>query len=137
MKAALPVESSDDRKLPMNPKRHHTVRRAALVALLLSILTFASAPPGFPQTVISSPEGLIQEQRPVRKSIPRSWKIAIVSAAFVMCLVALAFSARAWRAANLFDREYRFPAVIPAAIRLGGKRTGGCMATINFRDRGG
>jgi hypothetical protein len=121
----------------MKRARHRTRGAAASAALLLSIFVLVSGPAGFSQIPTSSPNAAIQEQWPGRKPISRSWKIAIVSAAIVTCLVAFAFSVRAWRAGNLFDREYRFPAVISGPIRLGGKRTGGCMATINFRDRGG
>lgn len=120
----------------MKRVRHQIHGAAALAALLLSILVLVSEPSGFSQIPTSSPNAAIQEQRAGRNPLSRSWKIAIVSAAIVMCLVALAFSVRAWRASNLFDREYRFPAVISGATRLGGKRTGGCMATINFRDGG-
>jgi hypothetical protein len=52
----------------------------------------------------------------------------------IVVLIVLLFSIRAWRAGNLFDREYRFPPVASAAIRLGGNRSGGHMATLNFRD---
>jgi hypothetical protein len=62
-------------------------------------------------------------------------KLGVAAVVMLVSLVVLFFSIRAWRAGNLFDREYRFPRVASVAIRLGGDRSGGCMATINFRDR--
>ncbi len=47
----------------------------------------------------------------------------------------LAFAARIWRSANLFDHSYQFPVpTAPAPLRFGGRRCGGHMATIDFRD---
>lgn len=109
-------------------------RRAVFAALLLSILTIVPAPVAFSQAPAADQT---QEQQPAaRKPIPRSWKIAIVASVAVLLAAALALSVRAWRAGNLFDREYRFPPVASAALRLGANRSGGGMATIKFRDRG-
>lgn len=120
----------------MNQMRHRTGRRAAMAALLLSILAVVPAPHGASQPPEGTQPEAAEQQRAARKPIPRSWKIAIAATAMVASLVVLAFSARAWRAGNLFDREYRFPSVASVAIRLGATRSGGCMATITFRDRG-
>jgi hypothetical protein len=112
-------------------------KRAALAVLSLSILAIAPAPLVFSQTPSATPDGTFQQQQQVhRKPIPRSWTIAIVAVATILSAVALAFSVRAWRASNLFDREYRFPAATSVALRLGANKSGGCMATIRFRDRG-
>ncbi len=68
------------------------------------------------------------------KPIPRGWIIAGFAVALVASSVVLVKSARAWRASNLFDRQYRFPEPGLPALRLGGARCGGQMATLNFRD---
>jgi hypothetical protein len=64
--------------------------------------------------------------------LPREWKIgagvlgALALAAFIYgCF-------RAWRSSNLFDRTYRFPPSGPAAVRFGGKKSGGLLATVSF-----
>jgi hypothetical protein len=64
------------------------------------------------------------------------WKIAIVAIVAMGGGFALAFSLRAWRSSNLFDRQYRFPAG-KTALRLGANKSGGCMATIEFGRRVG
>ena len=112
----------------MNRPTHHY---AAFAALLLSILTIVPAPLAFSQA-----DGVVEQQPDNRKPIPRGWKIAIAASVVVLIAVALALVVRAWRASNLFDREYRFPPVASAALRLGANKSGGCMATIKFRDRG-
>jgi hypothetical protein len=66
------------------------------------------------------------------KPLPLSNKIAIVAGGLVVAAGAFVLSLRAWRASNLFDRQYRFPRVAAPALRLGGKRSGGCMAAISF-----
>jgi hypothetical protein len=121
--------------------------RGALIALLLSILIIVPAlvvnsqpapNPFNEQRFLLSPtptpaaDSLILEQHPAKKSIPRGLIIAIVAVLILAGLVVLAFSVRAWLASNLFDREYQFPPVTSVATRLGAKRTGGCMATIQF-----
>lgn len=134
----------------MNLSHYHLGIRGAFLALLLSILITVPAPvvnsqpapnPFNEKRFLLSPtptpasDSLILEQHPARKSIPRGLIIAIVIALIVIALVVLVFSVRAWRASNLFDREYHFPTVTSVATRLGAKRTGGCMATIQFRNR--
>lgn len=81
----------------------------------------------------NAPGGVAQSEVAETKPIPLAWKIAIVSIATVGSGFVLAFSIRAWRSSNLFDRQYRFPAPADAAFRLGGNKSGGCMATIEFR----
>jgi hypothetical protein len=67
--------------------------------------------------------------------ISSGWKIVV---AIVIALTAaalatgLCFAMRAWRSSNLFDRQYRFPAVPEVALRLGASKSGGCMATLVF-----
>jgi hypothetical protein len=45
---------------------------------------------------------------------------------------ALALSLPRWRKWNLFDRQYRFRPAEDVPLRLGGKRSGGCMGRIDF-----
>ena len=69
--------------------------------------------------------------------MPMQWKIAIALAVVVIASGALWMSMRVWGSANLFDRQYRFPAPGTAALRLGANRSGGHSATIRFGDRAG
>jgi peptidoglycan/LPS O-acetylase OafA/YrhL len=130
--------------------------RPMQAALLASIFAIILAPSVFSQTNQSNwatPRGMqtptptpapsaqaasvfIQARR-AQKPIPLGWKITIVSTAFVLAAVVMAFAVRAWHLGNLFDREYRFPAVAGAAVRLGANKSGGRMATIAFGDREG
>jgi hypothetical protein len=131
----------------MNRSPPHINIRGAFFSLLLSILALVPAPLATSQpgpnpfddqrflkrpTPIPTVTGLVQDQPAPKKAMPRSLKIAIAAAVAVTFLVMLAFAMRAWRAGNLFDREYRFPAATSVAIRLGAKRSGGCMAAIQF-----
>jgi hypothetical protein len=68
-----------------------------------------------------------------RQPIPMRWKIAVIAAAAAVGLAVLAFAAPRWRSSNLFDRQYRFPRVENVALRFGATRSGGCMATIEYR----
>ncbi len=66
------------------------------------------------------------------KPIPRGW---IVGGAIAGALLAAGLfygAARAWRESNLFDRQYRFPAVSGVAVRLGAEKCGGHLATVRF-----
>jgi hypothetical protein len=125
----------------MNFSSIRIVAHATLAALILSILivaplSFAQKSPGVSPGPSATPAGAMQFQRPPPKPIPATIKITIVATVVVVGAVVLFFSMRAWRAGNLFDREYRFPPVTAATVRLGGQRSGGCMATINFGNRG-
>jgi hypothetical protein len=46
----------------------------------------------------------------------------------------LFFGIRAWRMSRLFGRQYLFPVRKEVALRLGGDRSGGLMATARFGD---
>jgi hypothetical protein len=117
-----------------------TKRSAATMALLLSILLGLFASTLLSQTETPTPEvpsAFARVQRVQSKPIPLGWKIAIAATAFVVAVSTLLFSMRAWRSSNLFDREYRFPAVTNAALRLGANKSGGGMATVDFNRREG
>lgn len=110
------------------------------MVLLLSILLGLFASTLLSQTETPTPEvpsAFARVQSVQSKPIPLSWKIAIAGTALVVAASALLFSVRAWRSSNLFDREYRFPEGTNAALRLGAKKSGGCMATIDFNEREG
>ncbi len=64
------------------------------------------------------------------KPIPTSYIIGGAAAALLIIALILWGSARAWRSANIFDQQYRFPANPEPALRFGGARSGGHMATI-------
>jgi hypothetical protein len=136
----------------MSRSPHRLKIRRALLALVLSILSVVITPLAVAQpapnpfndqrflgtaTPTPTPDDLTREQPAPKKPPPRGLKIAIVAALLAIALVVLAFSVRAWRVGNLFDREYRFPVATTIAVRLGARRCGGCMATIKFRDRAG
>jgi hypothetical protein len=59
--------------------------------------------------------------------------IAGAAVLLFVSVILLVRSVRAWRSSNLFDRQYRFPAPGPAALRFGGNRCGGQLATLTFR----
>jgi hypothetical protein len=67
---------------------------------------------------------------PESEPIPQGWIIAGEAALALISAVVLIAATRAWRSSNLFDRKYRFPSGEPAALRFGGTRSGGFMATI-------
>jgi len=82
-----------------------------------------------PSTPTPSPKRLLEEPS---KPIPRGWIIGGIVAA-VLATVALLYGCwRAWRASNLFDRQYRFPKAEAAKLRFGGNKCGGLMATVDF-----
>lgn len=85
-----------------------------------------------PPTPTPTPRRIsLEEEEP----IPTSWWVGGIAAA-VLAVVGILFAAsRAWRSANVFDRQYRFPEGGEAALRLGGSRCGGHMATIQFEPK--
>jgi hypothetical protein len=122
----------------MNCRGHLPWPTPRRIALFLSIVIFVAAPVATCQTQNPSPDSssaLAQGQRAHPKPIPVGWKIAIVAIVAMGGGFAVAFSLRAWRSSNLFDRQYRFPAGKTAALRLGANKSGGCMATIEFGRR--
>ena len=123
---------------------------AAAVVLAIMIVAAAAAPP-LPPPSPSGSEGLvlrhigvipsptptpihrpkIEDDEPERP-LPRSWVIAGAIAA-ALALVGITYGAtRVWRSSNLFDRQYRFPRAEEVAVRLGGEKSGGHMATVSF-----
>jgi uncharacterized membrane protein YgcG len=66
--------------------------------------------------------------------LSRKWIFGIFDATVLAGLVFFWVASRVWRSANLFDYRYRFSGSDePAALRFGGARCGGQMATMNFR----
>ncbi len=64
------------------------------------------------------------------KPIPREWIFGAIALGVIAALGILYGSARAWRSSNIFDQQYRFLVTDNPALRLGGHRSGGHMATI-------
>jgi hypothetical protein len=132
----------------MSSLRNKIRLRGAMAALLVSLFISALSPIAYAQglaissaTPIPTPESeenpFLKLMRPPRKPIPLRWKIAIVLGALAVGSTSLWFALRVWRKSNLFDREYHFPRLATAALRLGAVRSGGHMATSTFRDRAG
>ena len=114
------------------------VRFILRLVFLLAILAIGS-PRGFAQggtPVFEKRYTPVEQEAPVRgyappsKPIPRGWLLAGDTLVTLICIVVLVAAARAWRASNIFERKYRFPFGEPAALRFGGKRSGGLMAVI-------
>ena len=117
-----------------SPRPHGPVR----IALFFSILILAAAPVPFTRGQEANHEtrsGMAQSEPVQAKPIPLGWKIAGVATVAIGIGFVLAYSLRAWRSSNLFDREYRFPAIGAVAFRLGGNKSGGCMSIIEFGGR--
>jgi hypothetical protein len=119
-----------------------TVRRTIFVFVLAGFAISASLALAQPDPSIFDERRYVPQQPPPppqermptpAKPIPRA---VLVAGGVVLLLVSgilLLKSARAWRSSNLFDRQYRFPSPGPAALRFGGNRCGGQLATLKFR----
>jgi hypothetical protein len=108
------------------------------VAFLLAILAI-SVPRGFAQGgtpvfqrryVPPPSETPVRGYEPESEPIPNGWIYAGEAVVVLLCAVVLIAAARAWRASNIFERQYRLPSGEPAARRFGGTRSGGFMAVI-------
>ncbi|MBA2432346.1 MAG: hypothetical protein H0V56_09540 [Chthoniobacterales bacterium] len=81
-----------------------------------------------PPTPVPTPKRVEEPSRPIH----RGWIIGGIAVG-LLALAALIYGAvRVWRSSNLFDRQYRFPVGPTAAVRLGGNKCGGLMATVSF-----
>ncbi len=121
-----------------------------LLACLLGLLALGAKPTPFPAP--SSAKSLFKDQSmgimppptptPARVAqafteedewkIPQSWYYGAIAGAVLIGGLLLYGAFRAWRASNLFDRQYTFPRSERAALRLGATRSGGNMATIDL-----
>ncbi len=117
---------------------HRTRKGGAILLLFLwlaALLPAQQAPPlpgdqrfpAPPQPATAAPARPITEEG-IR--IPRRWLLVGGTLAGLMALYLLWHASRTWRRANLFDRSYRLPVPGTAALRLGGERSGGAMATV-------
>lgn len=120
-----------------------------LLLLLANVMLAASSPPPLPPP---KPAGPLFKERPFgplppptqpppkyfsdeeEKPIPREWVIGGSIAAVIIVGLILYGSARAWRRSNIFDQQYHFPPNRKPALRLGGSRCGGNMATLRADD---
>jgi hypothetical protein len=119
------------------------VRRTIFVFVLAGFAISASLAPAQPDPSIFDQRRYAPQQQPPppphermpapAKPIPRAALIAGATVLLLVSSILLLKSARAWRSSNLFDRQYRFPAPGPAALRFGGNRCGGQLATLEFR----
>lgn len=121
------------------------VLAARRAIFILALTGFAiSSPLAFAQpdpSIFDQQRYVPQETPPPRgerspspsRSIPRTVLIAGAAVLLMVSGIVLFKSARAWRSANLFDRQYRFPTPGPAELRFGGNRCGGQLATLKFR----
>jgi hypothetical protein len=113
-----------------------SIVRQMRTALAIVMLMLVTRPPAVGQTSPPRPDvpaAAIEQQVPQGKPLPVGWKITIVALGAMGTGFAIAFAMRAWRSSNLFDRQYRFPAVPSGEQRLGANKSGGFMATIEFR----
>ena len=68
--------------------------------------------------------------------IPRSWIVGGMALGALVAGALLFFALRAWRMARIFGRQYRFPVPTHVAVRFGGERSGGLLATTRFGTAG-
>ena len=94
----------------------------------------ATSPPATSSATASAENSFLQSAGPSKKPTSPAVKIAIAFALAAATAGVLWVSMRVWRAANLFDRQYRFLPPQTAALRLGANRSGGHLATIKFGD---
>jgi hypothetical protein len=109
--------------------------RVFFLVVLIMAMTGPTAPAQTQESRRDLSPAMDQPQAAPVRPMARGWKIAIVAIVAMGTGFALAFSMRAWRSSNLFDRQYRFPAVTTVELRLGANKSGGGMATIEFGHR--
>lgn len=68
---------------------------------------------------------------PPSEPIPRGWIIGGAALVFLAGCGLLFAASKAWRAAHVFEGKCRFPIRTEAALRFGGNRSGGLMASID------
>ena len=118
-----------------------------VAALLLVTFVFAASAPALP---LPSPSPPVFQDRPFgprpaptpprpsvvrmqkREPLPRAWIIGGVALGSLACAGVLFFGIRVWRTSRLFGRQHLFPVRDKVALRFGGERAGGLMATSRF-----
>ena len=114
-------------------KISRSLRLCTLLACILMTGSSAFAQGGSPTfqpryvpDISPTPRHRPEPKRPTPRVLILGAAVLAASAAGVM----LYFAVKEWRAANIFERKYRFPRVRSAALRFGGNRSGGAMAAI-------
>ena len=123
--------------------------RLFLIALLCATAAGAapSLPPPSPSPPVFEPRpfGPLPAPTPPQPSVvrtlspdplPRKWVIGAGAVGALAGGALLFFGIRAWRMSRLFGRQYRFPVPKNVALRLGGERSGGWLATARFGESG-
>ena len=123
--------------------------RSQVAAVLLLACAFAPSAPALPPP---SPSPPVFQDRPfgpkpaptpprpsvvrseLRERLPRAWIVGGAAFVTVVAAAVLFFAIRAWRISRLFGRQYLFPVREKVALRLGGERSGGLVATARFGD---
>ena len=119
---------------------------AALAAFLFASAAVALPPPSpsppvfqdrpfGPKPAPTPPRPSIVQTEPGRP-IPRAWIVGGATFGAIAAAALMFFAVRAWQMSRLFGRQYLFPKPERVALRLGGERSGGLMATARFRDEG-
>ena len=126
-------------------------RLSILAAVLFCAVTVPPAVAELPPPSTSPPEfrdrpfgpkppptpprpSVVRSESPER--LPRSWILGGAAFGALIGGGLLFFAFRAWRMARIFGRQYRFPVPAKVAVRLGGERSGGLMATTRFATSG-
>ena len=122
-------------------------RASTVAVLLLATFVFAPSASALPPP---SPSPPVFQDRPfgprpaptpprpsvvrmkTREPLPRAWILGGVAFGSFACAGVLFFGIRVWRASRLFGRQHLFPVRDNVALRLGGERSGGLIATSRF-----
>ena len=114
-------------------RRVETSERLICAGLVSFLLMFSSVVSALAQIPGATTEPPIGPSRPNQHGgTPFGLKMAIVLLVLLALGVGFYFALRAWRSANLFQRQYWFPIAKEVPPRLGASRSGGCMATLDF-----
>ena len=86
-----------------------------------------------PKPAPTAPRPSVVRQNPV-KPWPRQLILPAAAGGALVGAALLIFGVRAWRRVRIFDRQYVFRVRDEVALRLGGERSGGMVASTTFGD---